>query len=104
MKQFIKTVCTTIIPLWLFIMIVMYYGVFVMKHKGQPAAITTPVNVEYFKAGDTLYPDYACPDTLIVTDAAGLNKAMAYLEQDFTKGSDSDIDSTIHIYCIDINK
>ncbi len=58
-----------------------------------------PVPIEYFKQGDTLLPDMACCDTIIVMDAPGLNKAMGYIEQDSTKGSDSDYDSTFHIYC-----
>lgn len=58
------------------------------------------VDVEYFKQGQILLPDYACPDTLIVKDAAGLNKAFAYVEQDISWGSDADIDSLIHIYCV----
>lgn len=62
-----------------------------------------PVYVEYFKNGQVLLPDYACPDTLIVIDAIGLNKAMAYVEQDIYWGSDADCDSLIHIYCKPIN-
>lgn len=58
-----------------------------------------PVYVEYFKQGQILFPDYACPDTLIVRDATGLNKAMAYVEQDISWGSDADCDSLIHGYC-----
>lgn len=62
-----------------------------------------PVYVEYFKAGQVLLPDYACPDTLIVVDAVGLNKAFAYVEQDIGWGSDADCDSLIHQYCKPIN-
>lgn len=61
--------------------------------------IKVPVSVEYFKQGQILFPDYACPDTLIVRDAVGLNKAMAYVEQDIDWGSDADCDSLIHVYC-----
>jgi len=57
-----------------------------------------PVNVEYFKDGQILLPDYACPDTLIVVDAAGLNKAMAFVEQQIYWGTDADCDSLIHCY------
>lgn len=83
--------------IWVFVMAVMYYGIFIMKTGKQKAQ---PANVEYFKQGDTLLPDYVCTDTMIVIDASGLNKALAYIEQDFTKGSDSDYDSIIHTYCI----
>lgn len=61
------------------------------------------VSVEYFKNGQILYPDYVCPDTLIVIDAKGLNKAMAYVEQDISWGSDADCDSLIHQYAIKLN-
>ena len=59
----------------------------------------SPVYVEYYKQGEILYPDYACPDTMIVIDAVGLNTAFGYVEQDISWGSDADIDSLIHIYC-----
>lgn len=52
-----------------------------------------------YKTGQLLPPDMACQDSLIVRDADGLNKAMANLMQDQTKGSDSDIDSVLHRYC-----
>lgn len=58
-----------------------------------------PVSVEYFKPGDTLFPDYACPDTLIVVDAAGLNKGMALIEQGIIDATDQQIDSIIHTHC-----
>lgn len=63
------------------------------------------VYVDYFKNGDTLFPDYACIDTLIVYDAIGLNKAIAFIEQDTTGeiGGDYYIDSTFHEYCKPIN-
>lgn len=60
-----------------------------------------PVSVGYFKQGQILLPDYACQDTLIVRDAAGLNKAIAYVEQynDTLVETDSEIDSLFHVYC-----
>lgn len=59
-----------------------------------------PVSVEYFKQGDTLLPDYACPDTLIVIDAAGLNKAIAPIEQGFEDATDGNIAAVMYQYCI----
>lgn len=93
MKQFIKTVCTTILPLWFFIMGLMYYGIFIMGHK------SSPVYVEYFKQGDVLYPDAVCSDTMIVNDASGLNKDMALIEQGIIEATDDQIDSVFHLYC-----
>ena len=60
-----------------------------------------PVSVEYFKQGQILLPDYCCPDTMIVRDAVGLNKAIAYVEQynDTLVETDSEIDSLFHVYC-----
>lgn len=55
-----------------------------------------PVDVPYFKDGQVLLPDYACPDTLIVMDAETLNKNFAYYEQDIGWGTDADIDSLLH--------
>jgi len=65
-----------------------------------------PIAVEYYKTGDTLYPDYACSDTLVVVDEHSLNIAMAYIEQDTTgeRGGDLDIDSTFHKFCITVNQ
>lgn len=54
------------------------------------------VSVEYFKDGQILLPDYACPDTLIVMDAETLNRNFAYVEQDISWGSDADCDSLLH--------
>jgi hypothetical protein len=51
-------------------------------------------DIEYFKEGEILLPDYACSDTLIVIDAAGLNKGMALID-----GTDGEIDSVLHIHC-----
>ncbi len=65
-------------------------------HKTKPV----PVSVEYFKQGDTLLPDYACPDTLIVIDAAGLNKAIAPIEQGFEDATDGNISTVMYQYCI----
>ena len=58
-----------------------------------------PVNVEYYKAGDILYPSYACPDTLIVVNAIGLNKGMGLIEQGIIDATDWDIDSVLHSNC-----
>lgn len=60
-----------------------------------------PASIEYFKQGQILLPDYACNDTLIVRDADGLNKAIAYVEQynDTLVETDSEIDSLFHVYC-----
>lgn len=62
----------------------------------------TLATVKYFNNGDTLLPDYAISDTLIVKNADGLNKACAEFEQDTSKGSDEDYDSLFHVYCIPI--
>ena len=62
-------------------------------------SVKSPVNVEYFKKGDVLLPDYACSDTMIVVDAIGLNKDIALIEQGIIESSDSEIDSTFHLYC-----
>lgn len=56
--------------------------------------------VEYFKDGQVLYPDYACRDTLIVRDAAQLNKAMALVEQGEWDATEDQIDSIFHAHCI----
>lgn len=61
---------------------------------------TEPVNVAYFKQGDILYPDYAIPDTLIVVDAAGLNKSMALIEQGIIESTDGNIAAAVYPYCI----
>lgn len=53
-----------------------------------PAPVNSTVYVEYFKPGDILLPDYACIDTLIVIDAAGLNKAIAPIEQGLQDATD----------------
>lgn len=89
------------IPLWAFIMAIMYYGVFVMIT--DPKA-KQPVQVQYFNNGDTLFPDMVCPDTLIVTDADGLNKDHALVEQGFIDATDDQIDSVYHLHTISLNK
>lgn len=58
-----------------------------------------PVSVEYFKNGDTLAPDYAIPDSLIVVDAYRLNISMSFLEQGIIEGSDKDIADLFYKYC-----
>lgn len=60
-----------------------------------------PVN--YFCPGDTLFPDYVCPDTLVVVDAAGLNYGLGLIEQGIVDGTDGDIDSIIHANCREIS-
>lgn len=47
-----------------------------------------------FQKGDTLYPSYACPDTLIVVNASGLNYGLANCD-----GTDWGIDSVLHENC-----
>ena len=61
-----------------------------------------PIYIEYFKKGYVLFPDYICPDTMIVIDHIGLNKALAYLEQTNSSlvETDYEIDSLFHQYCI----
>lgn len=61
--------------------------------------VRKPVYVPYFNVGDTLYPSYACIDTMIVVDAVGFNKAMGYVEQGIVDASDSQLDSLTHVYC-----
>lgn len=62
--------------------------------------IKKPVKVGYFRSGDLLLPDYACPDTLIVTDGEGLSNAIALIEQGIIEATDYAIDSTIHNYAV----
>lgn len=59
-----------------------------------------PETVGYFNQGQILLPDMACPDTLIVIDAIGLNKGMALIEQGFIDASDYQIDSILHTHCV----
>lgn len=89
----------TAIILWAFIMSLMYYGIFIIGKKAQPAPAASPVNVQYFKQCDTLLPDYVCSDTLIVQDADGLNKGMALVEQGIIDATDYEIDSILHTHC-----
>lgn len=56
-------------------------------------------NVEYFKNSDTLYPDYAIPDTLIVMDAHSLNVSMSYIEQGIIESSDKELSDLFYKYC-----
>jgi len=72
--------------------------------KDETAAKRHPVAVNYFLQGDTLMPSYACPDTLIVIDAVGLNKSFAYVEQQMDWGTDADIDSLLHQHCLPIGE
>ncbi|MES2287748.1 MAG: hypothetical protein V4547_18805 [Bacteroidota bacterium] len=67
-------------------------------HRQEPT-IKEPVSIEYFKVGQILMPDYACPDTLIVRDAIGLNNGMALIEQGFIDATDYEIDSVLHTHC-----
>lgn len=55
---------------------------------------------EYFLSGDTIYPNHVCPDTLIVFDAKGLNKAWALYEQGIIDYSEYQLDSIYHTYTI----
>ena len=72
------------------------YGCYPSKRSKDYAKV---VPVEYFKQGQLLEPDYACPDTLIVKDAVGLNKAMGLIEQGVIDATDYEIDSVLHAYC-----
>lgn len=65
-----------------------------------------PVAVEYFKQGQILLPDQSCPDTLIVMDAAGLNKAFAPIEQGISGQDfgDTDYDNLFHQFCKPLNE
>lgn len=56
------------------------------------------VYVQYFNNGDTLHPDYVCPDTLIIFDAVGLNNGWALIEQGYIDPTDYDIDSLMHTH------
>lgn len=86
-----------IVGFWACLMGLMYYGIFVMKAGNKAAA--TPVYVEYWIKGDTLLPDMVCPDTLIVTNAKGLNEGFALLEQGYRDFDDYSIDSLLHMNC-----
>jgi hypothetical protein len=69
-------------------------------YKGIDEPVKQPVYIEYFKNGQILLLDMAIPDTLIVTDAEGLNKAIAPIEQGFSDfGSDKDISDLFYKYC-----
>jgi hypothetical protein len=58
-----------------------------------------PIAVNYFTEGQVIYPDYACPDTLIVRNAMGLNKAMAWIEQGIIDADDASINEIFQLYC-----
>jgi hypothetical protein len=58
-----------------------------------------PVEVEYFKNGQVLLPDYSCVDTLIVTNADELNKIVSYIEQRLIDDTDYTMDSIFHSHC-----
>lgn len=70
-------------------------------------AAPKPANYIYidtpYQTGEILPPDYACTDSVIVTDGQGLTAAMENLYQS-GGGSDADIDSVIHLYSITLNK
>jgi len=53
-----------------------------------------------FKSGEIIYPSYACPDTLIVTDGQRLTTEMNLLIADQERGSDFDIDSVLHLAAV----
>lgn len=61
---------------------------------------TPPVEVTYFYNGEVLLPDYANPDTLIVTNAEALNEAMAPIEQGLVDAGDGDIAEVLYRYCV----
>lgn len=66
-----------------------------------PAVEQQPIYVEYFKVGDTLPPESPNGgDTLVVRNARGLNKAIAYYEQGLKEYSEQQLDSIFAKYCI----
>ena len=60
-----------------------------------------PVDVEYYKAGDVIEPQYnhVISDVLIVTDPEGLNKAIAYEEQGIKDMSEKELRDIFYQYC-----
>jgi len=56
---------------------------------------------EPFVNGDTLYPSYACPDTLIIINADKLNWIFDGVATP-APASDSQIDSVLHLYCLPV--
>jgi len=56
-----------------------------------------------FKDGDILYPDYACPDTLIVMNGVELDKVFRTTSLPIV-GSDNETDSVLHRYCLTFNQ
>ena len=59
----------------------------------------TVKDVQYFHNGEMLLPDYAITDTLIVIDAASLNKEIGAIEQGIVDGTDGDISEIFYKYC-----
>jgi len=59
-------------------------------------------NVEYtcYHSGQLIYPSYACSDTLIVTDGEAMTKNIADLIKNTELGTDSDIDSVLHLAAV----
>lgn len=78
-----------------YILILSFATLAACQHRAQ----FTPAPVNYFNVNDTLLPDYAIQDTLIVVDAISLNKEIAYYEQQKDFGSDSDIANLFYKYC-----
>lgn len=63
-----------------------------------------PENVEYFKNGQIIYPDYAIPETLIVINAAALNYDMGRIEQGLIEATDGEISTVFYKHCKTLNK
>lgn len=61
------------------------------------------VKVQYFKNGDTLYPNAICDQTMVVTNAAKLNDDMALIEQGYWDADEVSIDSLYHANCRSLN-
>lgn len=56
-------------------------------------------DVNSFHVGDTLLPDYAHSDTLVVVDADSLNYLFDGVDATILPTTDSEIDSVLHLYC-----
>ena len=63
-----------------------------------------PENVEYFKNGQIINPDYAIPETLIVINAAALNYDMGRIEQGLIEATDGEISTVFYKHCKTLNK
>ena len=63
-----------------------------------------PENVEYFKNGQIITPDYAIPETLIVINAAALNYDMGRIEQGLIEATDGEISTVFYKHCKTLNK